>query len=261
MSSSLNNEPGLPANNLDDTSSRVPLKALIFDLGDVLFTWSAATTTSIPAKTLRSILNTEAWVEFDCGRITQEQCYNQAAQHVPFSADEIREAFRQARDSLRPNLEVIDAIRALKKSSQGQLQIFAMSNISKEDYAYVATAVDDWQIFDRVFASGLAGMRKPEAAFYRHVLNAVDLSPRDIMFIDDKVENVLAAQNLGMRAVVFSESKVVVDILARIESDPCERGFRCLLSHREDCRTFTETGVTIEDNFAKLLIQEALPFL
>jgi FMN phosphatase YigB (HAD superfamily) len=249
------------ASDLDGVSTRVPLKALIFDLGDVLFTWSATTATSIPARTLRSILNTEAWIDFDCGRITQEQCYDQAAQHVPFSAVEIREAFRQARDSLQPNLEVIDAIRALKNSSQGQLQIFAMSNISKEDYAYVAKAVDDWQIFDRVFASGLAGMRKPETAFYQHVLNAVDLSPQEVMFIDDKEENVLAAQNLGIRAMVFSESKVVVDILARIESDPFERGYRYLLSHRDDCMTFTETGVTFEDNFAKLLMQEALPAL
>jgi FMN phosphatase YigB (HAD superfamily) len=251
----------MSSSNIDDTPERVPLKALIFDLGDVLFTWSASTTTSIPAKTLRSILNTDAWVDFDCGRITQEECYDQAARHVPFSAKEIREAFRQARDSLQPNMEVIEAIRSLKKSSHGQLKIFAMSNISKEDYAYVSAAVDDWQIFDRVFASGHAGMRKPDAAFYRHVLDAVSLSPRDVMFIDDKVENVLAAQNLGIRAVVFSESQVVVDILARIESDPYERGYRYLLSHRDDCRTFTETGVSIDDNFAKLLIQEALPFL
>lgn len=240
--------------------TRLPLKALIFDLGDVLFTWSASNT-RIPALTLRSILNTDTWSAFECGRINQEECYAQAAQHVSFSAEDICEALRHVRSSLQPNTEVIRAIRDLKRLSNGQLGVYAMSNISKEDYAHVAAVVDDWQIFDRVFTSGYANTRKPCASFYRHVIGELSVNPRQVIFIDDKIENVLAAQNLGIRAFVFSESKIVVDILSQVSSDPCEKGYRYLMENRDSFHSFTETGVDVEDNFAKILIQEAAPFL
>jgi FMN phosphatase YigB (HAD superfamily) len=49
----------------------------------------------------------------------------------------------------------------------------------------------------------LLGMRKPDRCFYQHVLR-IDMDgcgPEDVIYVDAKLENVLAAQELGMTAV------------------------------------------------------------
>lgn len=109
-------------------------KGLIFDLGDVLLTWSPETATKIPAKTMYNILRSDTWAAYDCGKIDQETCYVQAAQQFGLSTAEVAEAFRQARASLRPNGRLVSLIRELKASTRGTVRIIAMSNISQEDY-------------------------------------------------------------------------------------------------------------------------------
>ena len=171
------------------------LKGVIFDLGDVLFTWSPNTTTTIPAKMMRSILSSAVWVEYECGRIGQDACYHQVAQLLSISAAEAAEAFSQARDSLQTNDAMISLIYELKEATQGTVNVYAMSNISKEDYAVLSTKLVDWSVFNRVYTSGHAGMRKPDHSFYRHVLEEIELAPEEVVFIDDKIENVLAARS------------------------------------------------------------------
>ncbi|CAK3813109.1 Alpha-D-glucose-1-phosphate phosphatase [Lecanosticta acicola] len=241
--------------------TRMPVKLFVFDLGDVLFHWSATTTTSIPAKTLHAILKSDFWLEFDCGRITQQQCYEQAGRQFSYSSGEIQEAFAQARASLQPNIDMVASIQALRRACRGTVQICAMSNVSKEDYLFMEPTIHKWDVFDRIFTSGHAGMRKPDSSFYRHVLRETKLQPQEVVFIDDKLENVLAAQSLGIRAFVFSETEMVIDILRRIRDDPVERGYRFLSANAsaDNLHSITDSGVVVPDNFAKLLIQDTIP--
>lgn len=86
------------------------------------------------------------------------------------------------------------------------MNVYAMSNVSKEDYAVLSTKLADWSVFNRVFTSGHAGMRKPDLSFYRHVLEETGLAPEEAVFIDDKMANVLAARSLGITSIVFDDS-------------------------------------------------------
>lgn len=52
--------------------------------------------------------------------------------------------------------------------------------------------------FDRVYFSHELNMRKPEPEIYRHVLEENDLQPEQTLFIDDRYENIQAAEALGM---------------------------------------------------------------
>ena len=45
----------------------------------------------------------------------------------------------QARDSLQPNYGMVSFIHDLKRHFQGEIKIYAMSNISKEDWAVLST--------------------------------------------------------------------------------------------------------------------------
>jgi HAD superfamily hydrolase (TIGR01509 family) len=58
--------------------------------------------------------------------------------------------------------------------------------------------------FDRVLASCHLGARKPDAEFYERLLDALDLDPDQVAFVDDREVNVTAARRVGLHATCFA---------------------------------------------------------
>ncbi|WP_045609625.1 HAD family hydrolase, partial [Vibrio vulnificus] len=85
-------------------------------------------------------------------------------------------------------------------------RLFVLSN---------ATATLDWafdslgirQYFEQVMISSYVGSEKPNREIYVHALSSFSLNPSSTMFIDDKVENVVAAQSCGIQAYHLQRSK------------------------------------------------------
>ncbi|TRM57278.1 HAD-like domain-containing protein [Schizophyllum amplum] len=235
----------------------IPTKidALIFDLGDVLFTWNAPTTTVVPPKTLHAILHTPTWFDYERGRLTEDEIYRKAASEFDLSAQDVAVAFQGARDSLCSRPFMVNLIRDLKRDGR---KVYAMSNISAPDWAVLRTKSADWDIFDAVFTSAEAGERKPSLAFFRHVIARTGVDPTRTVFVDDKFDNVLAARSFGMKGVVYDEFSSVERVLRNVCGDPVARGFTFMHEHAGRHVSFTSTGHEIQENFAQLLILEAL---
>jgi FMN phosphatase YigB (HAD superfamily) len=113
-----------------------PPRGIIFDLGDVLFTWSANTSTTIPAPILKDILSTPVWHSYERGEITRNAYYELSARQFSIPASEIAEAFLQAHTSVQPDHAIISLLRELK--NDGTIQVYAMSNMGKEDFEELA---------------------------------------------------------------------------------------------------------------------------
>ena len=152
---------------------------------------------------------------------------------------------------------MVSFIHDLKQASRGAVKVYAMSNVSKEDYAILSTKLADWSVFNRVFTSGHAGMRKPDLSFYRHVLGEIELAPEEAVFIDDKMENVLAAKSLGIDSILFQDNSTVTRTLRSIFDGPKGRGSNYLYRNPEHFDSITDSGVVVRDNFARLLILDA----
>ena len=240
-----------------EVTPHTPPKGVIFDLGDVLFTWSPDTATTIPAEMMGRILSSAIWIEYECGRIEQDACYRQIAQQFSVPATEVAEAFSQARDSLQPNNAMVSFIRDLKNSSRGALKVYAMSNVSKEDYRVLLTKLADWSVFDQVFTSGDAGMRKPDLGFYYHVLEGINLAPEQVVFIDDKEVNVLAAKSLGIKSILYDDNFSVTRIWSNILDGPLQKGYQYLDLNAKHFDSITDNGVVVQENFSQLLILDA----
>lgn len=234
--------------------SRPSYSTLILDLGDVLFSWSATTKTTIPPNTLKSLMSSPPWLEYECGRITQEVCYDQVGERFALPPSEVAEAFLQARDSLQSNDTMISLVHELKESSNGALRVYAMSNISEPDYNVLAKKPADWSVFDQVFTSAHAGMRKPGLPFYRHVLEATHTAPQDAIFVDDKFENVFAARSLGLHGVVFDNTANVSQKLRNLLGNPVRRGKEYLSRNAKQFHTITDSNIVIQENYAQILI-------
>ena len=57
--------------------------------------------------------------------------------------------------------------------------------------------------FFRIFNSSEIGYCKPDARIYQHVIKELDCQPDEILYIDDSLSHVQAAQGLRMRALHY----------------------------------------------------------
>lgn len=55
--------------------------------------------------------------------------------------------------------------------------------------------------YDRIFLSHEMGMRKPDVSTFEAVLNELDLSADEVLFIDDSIQHILGAQAVGIKCV------------------------------------------------------------
>ena len=56
------------------------------------------------------------------------------------------------------------------------------------------------QVFDHRFASHISGFMKPDREAYAHALREMNVSAGDVYFFDDLIQNVTAAQEIGINA-------------------------------------------------------------
>jgi putative hydrolase of the HAD superfamily len=100
---------------------------------------------------------------------------------------------------LHPNLRSVEAIGSLRDRG---VQLALFSNAPVEVAAGIAAA--PWmEPFSRMFFSCDLRAVKPEPAAYRAVLDGLHVTARDVVFVDDRPENVTGAAAMGIRSVLF----------------------------------------------------------
>jgi putative hydrolase of the HAD superfamily len=70
--------------------------------------------------------------------------------------------------------------------------------------------------FDVILNSHHIGMAKPHEATFRYTLERLEVSPEEVLFIDDRERNTAVAEGLGIRSHVFRDlPALVADLQAR----------------------------------------------
>ena len=72
--------------------------------------------------------------------------------------------------------------------------------------------------FKKIFVSFELGFLKPDLRAYSFVAEKLGVKPSDIVFVDDKEENVDAAKKAGMAGIVFKDAVQLKKELARFIS-------------------------------------------
>lgn len=70
--------------------------------------------------------------------------------------------------------------------------------------------------FDVCFFSNEMRARKPEAKAYKYVLNKLGIEPVELVFFDDRPENVDGAKDLGIQAFKYHDSDHVISELKEL---------------------------------------------
>ncbi len=103
-----------------------------------------------------------------------------------------------------PHLDqgVVAILLRLKKDAR----VVCGTNVFDSHYDYIVPR-GYYDLFHAVYASNKMGVSKPHSKFYRYILNAEEMRPEYAVFIDDDETNVRAAQKLGIRSILFRDSK------------------------------------------------------
>lgn len=193
-------------------------EALIFDLGNTIFYidfdrtfqyW--ADKTGLSLKTVKERFQfDEAHKRFERG-LLGEHSY---ARHVAklLQVDLSLEEFYFGWNALYlENLPLIEELLVLLKK---KYKIVALSNTNithekvwhfKYDYLF--------KHFDHVFASHHIRYIKPQAAAYQAVLDYLQTPPHKTIFLDDKAENILGAEAVGIKGIQVTTARKMYEEL------------------------------------------------
>lgn len=73
-----------------------------------------------------------------------------------------------------------------------------------------------FDLFDGTVISGNVEFAKPDIRIYEHILKQFQLNVQECIFIDDMIENVEAAQYVGMHGILCSDFDVVEEKLSNL---------------------------------------------
>lgn len=199
----------------------LPFDVILFDVGGVLLTnsWDvreraeAAAHFHIDAADLQE-RHAEIVGLWERGGISMSTYLDVAVFNQPrdFSRDEFV-ACMLDQSKLLPN----GAMGILKElAASGKYLIGSLNNEARELNEYRFKAFGLRSYFDIALTSCYVGLRKPDLAMYQRAIDIVGGPPERILFIDDRPENVAAAEAAGLIALRFTGADALRHDLARL---------------------------------------------
>ncbi|KAI0882903.1 HAD-like protein [Annulohypoxylon maeteangense] len=234
------------------------IKALVLDLGGVLLEWDRHSVTSLSSGQFLTIMNSIAWHDLDRGKLTVKEACKEFGATLEIEPSIIEHALDEAQLSLTVNAPLTQTIRDLKELIP-DLELYIMSNISREHYKKARMLSLPWDIFKSIFISGEVGERKPDLCFFQHVVQQTGVDPSQIVMIDDTVENICAARSVGMHGLLADDEATKSGCaLLNLLLDPLPRAEAYLKSNakKHHCVVEGAEDLALKDNYAQMLLWE-----
>lgn len=182
-------------------------RAVVFDIGNVLFEWSPERFyDGIIGQAARRRLFAEVPLDamnlaIDTGAPLRETVYRMAEDH-PDHAPSIRLWHDRWLEMAGPPIE--GSVRLLRALRARGVPVFALSNFGVDSFALAERHFGFLAEFDRRYLSGHLRLLKPDPRIYAAVEADCGLPPEDLLFTDDRAENVAAARARGWPAHRFT---------------------------------------------------------
>jgi 2-haloacid dehalogenase len=184
------------------------IKAIIFDLGNVLIDWNPSYVfdklidDEEKKKHFFEHICTPEWnEEQDGGRSLKTGTEELVARHPEWK--EYIEAFYGRWEEMLggPIHDTVEIFRELKET--GRYKLYALTNWSAELFPVALKRYEFLHWFDGRVVSGEEKMRKPFPEFYQLTLDRFNLRAEETLFIDDNLRNIEAAKKIGLQCIRF----------------------------------------------------------
>ncbi|QNI34547.1 HAD family phosphatase [Alloacidobacterium dinghuense] len=94
-----------------------------------------------------------------------------------------------------------------KSLAESGLRIGILSNMGEDTLAYMRQEFSWLGDFDHHTWSCELGIAKPDPAIYTYTCEKLDVAPGEALFLDDKAENIRAAEEVGLVGIQFRDVK------------------------------------------------------
>ena len=184
------------------------IKNIVFDLGGVLIDFK-------PEKYLEHIgfskedinLFTQIvfygkeWNAYNSSKYNAEQTEKNLIQNYPQYSDKIKQIFKNINYKYIL-FEMKDTSNYLKELKNKGYYIYILSDLSKDSYTY-NRQFDFFHYVEGGIYSFEVGSTKPNKNNYETLLKKYNLLPKETVFIDDRLENIEAANHYGIHGIQF----------------------------------------------------------
>lgn len=187
------------------------MKNIVFDLGGVVFMRDPKKCTEDFIRFFSFVRAEQMpwfWNEYDRGTRTLEEVKGDLCELNHCDRAKVDEYVQLAIDKQEVIAPTEALIRDLKAAGY---RLYVLSNMSKEFIEFLRR-VPVYRYFDGEVVSCEEGVCKPEAEIYRLLLSRYGLNPQETLFIDDRKENVEAAEREGITGFWFDRRDVAATV-------------------------------------------------
>ncbi|VAV97262.1 Hydrolase [hydrothermal vent metagenome] len=194
------------------------VEAVIFDIGNVLIEWQ-------PERYYDSVIGPERrqsmFAKVDLfammDRIDAGAPFGDTVEEVALAHPDWTPEIRQWCDNWNnlacPAIDL--SVRLLRMLRARGIPVFALSNFGAENFPLSAAQFPFLAEFDRRYISAEIGLIKPDPAIYAHVEADCGLAAQALLFTDDRVDNIDAAQARGWQTHLFEGAQGWANTLVR----------------------------------------------
>lgn len=196
------------------------LDTVVFDLGNVLIDWDPRylyrkifADEAEMEEFLRTVATPEWHLEQDRGRSVKEATELLKSRHPGYEKE--IEAYYGRWDEMFGG-PIDESVRALRELCKRGYALYALTNWSAELFPAARERHGFLGWFEDIVVSGEEGKVKPDREIYDALVERTGLDPETSVFVDDRKENVDAAERLGFTGIVFREDEGLGGELARL---------------------------------------------
>jgi len=177
-----------------------------FDLGKVLVDFDyhiavsrIAARSKLPPDGIKTFLGqSHAIIDYECGRLTREQFYEQARKATGFrgTMEEFGEFFADIFTAIPPMIEIHAGLR------RRGIPTYIFSNTNDLAVEHIRQKFPFFRNFDGYIYSYEVGVMKPEAKIYEVLEKLAGRRGAEILYLDDRPENVAGGAARGWRTIL-----------------------------------------------------------
>ena len=197
---------------------------IIFDVGGVLigFRWHDMLTdygmTDAQADLFgKTIFEDELWRELDREAHPFRDTVEQYIKKYPKMEADIRFFFSYSERMAVPRPQVWERVARLREAGYG---LYLLSNYSSVMFEKHTGGASFRDVMDGGIVSYMVHEIKPGPEIYRHLFRKYSLDPGRCLFLDDREENILAGEALGMPGIVVTDEAHVCRVLDGLLEKP-----------------------------------------
>ena len=182
------------------------IAAVVLDIGNVLIEWQPERfydreIGEARRREMFAAIDLHAMNDrVDLGEPFRDVIY-ETAEAYPAFRDEIRMWHDRWIELAQP--VIVHSVILMERLQSRGVPVFALSNFGVESFAYAQTQYDFLHNFDRPYISGHLRMAKPDPAIFAHVEETSGIAPENLLFTDDRADNIAAARARGWSTHLF----------------------------------------------------------